>query len=246
MDIDTLKKFSPEIPLLIAKFASPKFRLFLETLGFTNIRETEFGTRLELGNDVSATIFGTPQYINDSRLFWWSMMACECSMKPIASWPTKTSSASRKMGIDIGFYMFSGANFRYPMLYDYPGRRDARSGAAATAFLKLRSLVQRVEAHPRPRIAVPRCRTLHRARPQLALELNSPDRGVFIDPEIAVHELRSANLSSQPIYMAATDCWDSKLGFQLPGARSFSADTRRIHKGSFRAVGAADRGGTRG
>jgi hypothetical protein len=46
------------------------------------------------------------------------------------------------------------------------------------------------------------------------LWLNSEERGIFIDPEVAVRELRAAQLPCKPLYMAATDVWDSRTGFQ--------------------------------
>ena len=55
-------------------------------------------------------------------------------------------------GVDIGFYMFSGANW-YPMLYDYPEEIQLDLVRRRRQDL-LRSLVQRVKL-TRPRVAVP-------------------------------------------------------------------------------------------
>src|SRR5271165_4994987 len=62
MDVATLEKFPKNIPLLICRFGSLKFRHFLEGLGFTDIREISSGERVELGEGVAATIFGSVEY----------------------------------------------------------------------------------------------------------------------------------------------------------------------------------------
>src|SRR5207249_5192663 len=57
-----------------------------------------------------------------------------------------------QQGIDIGFYMFSGANW-YPMMYDYPEHIQLELVSRRRRSL-LRSMVQRVKL-TRPRVAVP-------------------------------------------------------------------------------------------
>jgi UDP-MurNAc hydroxylase len=216
MDIATLKHFRRDIPLLICKFATDKFHRYLRGLGFTNIRESNSGEPLDLGNDVTATIFGTVEYTNDSAILVehngtriFNETDCKLGYEDLER--------IGSLGIDIGFYMFSGANW-YPMLYDYPEdklidlvRRRRRS--------LLRSLVQRVRL-TKPRFAVPAAGPCTVLDPDL-LWLNEEDRGIFVDPEIAVRAISEANLSTKPLYMAATDVWDSDTGFQSKAPAAF-------------------------
>ena len=209
MDVATLKHFPRETPILVCRYPSPKFRDYLKSLGFTNIREFPSGESIDLGNGVSATIFNTVEYTNDSailiehdgvRLF--NETDCKLSYSDLQK--------IGNLGIDIGFYMFSGANW-YPMMYDYPAdtmreliRRRRKS--------LLHGFVQRVKL-TKPRIAVPAagpCTVLDSS----LLWMNQEDRGIFIDPVIAVNALREANLPTHPLYMAVSDGWDSQAGFQ--------------------------------
>lgn len=209
LDPVTLRHFRLDIPVLICRFATPKFRRFVEHLGFTNVREECSGERLDLGDGVSATIFGTAEYTNDSAILIEHqgvrlLNETDCKLG--------YSDLERigQQGVDIGFYMFSGANW-FPMLYDYPEetmlelvRRRRRS--------LLRSLVQRVKL-TKPKVAVPAAGPCTVLDPGM-LWLNSEERGIFIDPELAVREIRTANLPCEPLYMAATDVWDSRTGFE--------------------------------
>jgi UDP-MurNAc hydroxylase len=221
MDVAALKHFRADLPILICRFPGPKFRNSLQSLGFTNIRELASGERLDLGNDVSVTIFGTAEYTNDSailiehngvRLF----NETDCKL----AYPDLQKLGH--LGIDIGFFMFSGANW-YPMMYDYPAD-SMRDLVCRRRKSLLDSLRQRVKL-TRPRFAVPAagpCTVLH---PDL-LWLNEEDRGIFIDPVLAVNALRSANLRSEPLYMAATDVWDSQTGFEPRAPQSFREPRR--------------------
>jgi hypothetical protein len=53
------------------------------------------------------------------------------------------------------------------------------------------------------------------------LWLNSEGRGIFIDPLAAVAALQAAQLPSEALYMAATDVWDSRSGFEPRAPASF-------------------------
>jgi UDP-MurNAc hydroxylase len=216
MDVATLRHFPREIPLLICRFATPKFRLYLQQLGFTNIREILSGETLDLGDGVSATIFGTAEYTNDSAILVehegvrvFNETDCKLGYQDLQR--------IGQQGIDIGFYMFSGANW-YPMLYDYPEDVMLELVSRRRRSL-LRSLVQRVKL-TKPRVAVPAAGPCTILDPDL-LWLNSEQRGIFIDPELAVRELRQANLPSVPLYMASTDVWDSVSGFHPQAPASF-------------------------
>jgi UDP-MurNAc hydroxylase len=216
MDVATLRHFSQNIPLLICRFSTPKFRSYLQQLGFSNIREVSSGESVDLGDGINATIFGTAEYTNDSAILVehdgvrvFNETDCKLGYQDLQMIGQK--------GIDIGFYMFSGANW-YPMTYDYPDdlmldlvRRRRRS--------LLRSLVQRVKL-TKPRVAVPAAGPCTVLDSEL-LWLNTEERGIFIDPELAVKELSRANISSEPLYMASTDVWDSASGFQPQAPASF-------------------------
>src|SRR5260370_22622880 len=53
------------------------------------------------------------------------------------------------------------------------------------------------------------------------LWLNSPERGIFIDPLEAVAALRAASVAAEAVCLAATDVWDSSTGMERRGPGSF-------------------------
>lgn len=204
-----LSRFPRTVPILICRFATTKFRNCIRSLGFENIREVESGQPLKLENDVSVTIFQTVEYTNDSAILiehdgvrMFNETDCKLAFSDLQRLGA--------LGIDIGFYMFSGANW-YPMMYGYPDDQMRLLSQRRRASL-LRSLLERVRV-TKPRVAVPAagpCTVLH---PDM-LWLNSEDRGIFIDPALAVDALQRTHLATQPLYMLATDVWDSASGFQ--------------------------------
>ena len=216
LDAETLRHFPPDIPVLICKFATPKFRRYLEALGLTNIVEVPSGQRLDLGGGLAVTVFRTAEYTNDSALLVEGdgctlFNETDCKL----SFPDYERLAWQE--IDIGFYMFSGANW-YPIMYDYPEDAQLELVRRRRGAL-LRSFVQRVKV-TRPRIAVPAagpCTVLDPDR----LWLNSPERGIFIDPAEAVAALEAAKVPSRPLYLAATDVWDSRTGVELRAPAPF-------------------------
>ena len=128
------------MPILICRFATAKFHHHLRRLGFANIRELTSGEPVHLGDGLEVTIL---RYRPNTP------------MTPPCSWPgdghtvfneTDCKLAYKDMrrlsdrNIDIGFYMFSGANW-YPMLYDGPPevkleqtrRRRGRSCAGSSS-----------------------------------------------------------------------------------------------------------------
>lgn len=215
-DIATLKRFPKHTPMLICRFGSPKFRQFLEALGFTKIREVTSGEQVELGEGAAATIFGSVEYINDSaiviehdgvRLF--NETDCKlgyADLERVAG-----------LGVDIGFFMFSGANW-FPMMYNYPNETMLELVRRRRQSL-LRSLVERVKL-TKPRFAVPAAGPCTALAPEM-LWLNDESRGIFVDPESAIRELRQSSLPTEPLYMAATDVWDSETGFEPHAPASF-------------------------
>jgi UDP-MurNAc hydroxylase len=216
LDVATLKYFPRDIPILICRFSTNKFHRYLSRLGFTNIREVKSGVTFNLESGVQATIFGTVEYTNDSAILVehdgvraFNETDCKLSYEDL--------NRIGKLGIDIGFYMFSGANW-YPMMYDFPDDTKTQLVRRRRRSL-LRSLIQRVRL-TKPRIAVPAAGPCTVLDPSL-LWLNEEARGIFIDPIVAVQELQAANLESQPLYMAATDIWDSKSGFSPRSPQSF-------------------------
>ena len=216
MDAATLRHFPCDTPLLICKFVTPKFHQYLQGLGFTNIQENVSGEKLDLGNGVSATIFGTAEYTNDSAI-----LVEHEGIRVFNETDCKLAYGDLKrigeMGIDIGFYMFSGANW-YPMLYDYA--EDIKLDLIQRRRKALlRSLVQRVKL-TKPRYAVPAagpCTVLHSD----LFYLNSEEKGIFIDPLLAVQAMTDAKLPSEGLYMASTDVWDSVKGFESHAPASF-------------------------
>ena len=53
------------------------------------------------------------------------------------------------------------------------------------------------------------------------LWLNSPEQGIFIDPDEAVAAIREAKLGSVGVNMAATDVWNSRTGFARRAPETF-------------------------
>lgn len=233
-DVNTLKHFRRDIPFLICRFSTGKFHEYLRKLGFTNIRQVASGESLNLGNDVTATVFGTVEYTNDSAI-----LVEHAGVRIFNETDCKLGYDDLRkigaLGIDIGFYMFSGANW-YPMLYDYPEEKMLEAVRRRRRSL-LRSLVQRVRL-TKPKCAVPAAGPCTVLDPSL-LWLNQEDRGIFVDPELAVRELRDADLQTEPLYMAATDVWDSSSGFRPQAPAVFRAPRQEyIRAASERMAGA--------
>src|SRR5581483_6727580 len=149
LDPDTLRHFSRDTPVLICRFTTPKFRNYLQSLGLCNIREVPPGSSVSLGEGVRLTIFGTAEYTNDSALLVEGE-DCKVFNETDCKLSYPDLERVRDLGIDIGFYMFSGANW-YPMLYDYPDEVE-RDLVRRRRRALLRSLVQRVKI-TRPRFA---------------------------------------------------------------------------------------------
>jgi UDP-MurNAc hydroxylase len=231
VDPATLRHFSPQIPVLICRFATAKFRRYIEGLGFQNIWEIPPGQRVALSDEVAVTVLGSAEYTNDAALLVEGdgctlLNETDCKL----SYPDLERLGQQE--IDVGFYMFSGANW-YPMMYDYPDevKKDLVSRRRRAL---LRSLVQRVKV-TKPRVVVPAAGPCTVLDPDL-LWLNSEDRGIFIDPEEAVAALRAAQLAAEPLCMAATDAWDSHSGiargapaaFRMPRQEYIRAASERM------------------
>jgi UDP-MurNAc hydroxylase len=209
VDPATLRHFSRQMPVLICKFVTAKFRRYVEGLGFHNIWEIPSGQGVELGNEVTATILGSAEYTNDAALL---VEGDGCKLLNETDCKLSYPELERlgQQGIDIGFYMFSGANW-YPMMYDYPDEVQ-RALVSRRRRSLLRSLVQRVKV-TKPRVVVPAAGPCTILDPDL-LWLNSQDRGIFIDPEEALAALNAAQFPAEPLHMAATDAWDSRSGIE--------------------------------
>jgi UDP-MurNAc hydroxylase len=216
LDPDTLRHFRKDTPVLICKFPTPKFRHHLEGLGLTSIRELPSGETVTLGDDVKVTIFGTAEYTNDAAIFVegeghtvFNETDCKLGYADLQR--------IGKRGVDIGFYMFSGANW-FPMMYDYPDDVK-RAHTHRRRQSLLRSLLKRVQLTG-PKVAVPAAGPCTVLAPDL-LWLNTEERGIFIDPEQAVKVMDAAKAAAQPLYMAATDTWDSASGFEARAPAAF-------------------------
>lgn len=220
VDADSLSVFPRAIPILICRFQNQRFRRHLERMGFTNISERPSGEALDLGDSLRITIFGSAEYTNDSALLiegegavFFNETDCKLEFKDLATIAARN--------VDIGFFMFSGANW-YPIMYDYPDEVMVRLVSRRRAQL-LRGFVNRVKL-VRPRFAVPSAGPCSVLDPEL-LWLNSRERGIFIDPQEAVAAVQNARLASEPLYMAATDMWSTETGHQ-----SNSADLKRVDR----------------
>jgi UDP-MurNAc hydroxylase len=215
LDVRTLRQFRKDIPVLLCKFATTKLRVFVEKQGFTDIRESASGEELDLGDGLKATVLTTAEYTNDSALLV-EHEGCRLLNETDCKLGYKDLERIGQTGIDIGFYMFSGANW-YPMLYNYP-EDVQRDLVRRRRKALLRSLVQRVQL-TKPKIAVPAAGPCTVLDPEM-LWLNTEERGIFVDPEQAIQTLREAKLASSALYMAAGDVWDSRTGFE-PRAPEF-------------------------
>lgn len=209
VDPETLRRFSPDIPVLVCKFPTPRFRRYLESLGLRNIREIPSGQEMKLTDELAVTIYGTAEYTNDAALL---VEGDGCRLLNETDCKLSYIDLERigQKGIDIGFYMFSGANW-YPMMYDYAPHIQKDLVQKRRRSL-LRSFVQRVKL-TRPRVAVPAAGPCTVLDPELVW-LNSDDRGIFIDPAEAIAVLKNANLGVEPLCMAATDIWDNCSGME--------------------------------
>lgn len=209
VDPETIRHMSPDVPVLICKFPSDRFKRYLQSLGLRNIQECPPGEERDLGDGLKVTILGTAEYTNDSAIFveaegcrLFNETDCKPSFQDLEKVAAK--------GIDIGLYMFSGANW-FPMLYDYDDQRMLELIKRRRAGL-LKGLVQRVRS-TRPRIAVPGAGPCTVLDPAL-MHLNSEERGIFIDPRLALEALTRAELPAEGLYLAASDVWDSRTGYE--------------------------------
>jgi len=171
---------------------------------------------MKLASGVSVTIFGTAEYTNDAALL---VEGDGCRLLNETDCKLGYSDLQRigQSGIDIGFYMFSGANW-YPMMYDY--HEDVQRDLVRRRRQSLlRSFVQRIKL-TRPRVVVPAAGPCTVLDPEL-LWLNSDDCGIFIDPEEAIAVLETANLGVEPLYMKATDVWNSCSGVERHAPEAF-------------------------
>ena len=230
MDPATLKTLRRDLPVLICRFPNDRFRKLLRRIGLTNIREIDPGVATDLGDGLTVTIFSSAEYTNDSAILIeaegrsvFNETDCKLSYEDYLRLTGK---------IDLGFFMFSGANW-YPIKYDYPEETMLKLVQRRRSSL-IGSFVRRVRA-TRPRFAVPAAGPCTVLEPDL-LELNTPERGIFIDPKAAVTALHDAG-AGQGVVMAASDRWDSTKGFEQLAPASFRGErdayvkdaARRMH-----------------
>jgi UDP-MurNAc hydroxylase len=216
LDPATLKHFPKDVPVLICRFPTRKFRHHLEEIGLTNIQELASGEPRNLGDGLEVTIFGSAEYTNDAAILVTAEGHCvfnetDCKLG------YRELEMLRDRNIDIGFFMFSGANW-YPMLYENPA--DAKlEQVRRRRRLLLKGFVERVRL-TRPRIAVPSAGPCTILDPDLRW-LNSKELGIFIDPEDAVTAIKASGLPTEGVNMAATDVWDSTRGIERHAPPAF-------------------------
>lgn len=208
-DPETLRTLPPDVKVLICKFPSNRFKTWLSSIGLTNVVEIPPGVEQDFGDGFKVTIIGTAEYTNDSAIVVEGdgcRVFNETDCKP--SFQDLEREAAK--GIDLGFYMFSGANW-YPILYDYDdATMDELVKRRRAALLK--SLVQRVRS-TKPKVVVPGagpCTVLEPSR----LELNGERKGIFVDPLLALAAIHRAELPAHALYMYASDTWDSVKGYE--------------------------------
>ena len=100
-DPATLKSLPPDVPVLICRFPSDRFKRHLGNLGLRDIREVPSGEELDLGGGLKITIFGTAEYTNDAAVLIEGdgcRLFNETDCKP--SFQDLEKAAAR--GIDIG------------------------------------------------------------------------------------------------------------------------------------------------
>src|SRR4029079_7271250 len=130
---------------------SARFKTYLQSLGLTNVQEVPPGVEQDFGDGFKVTIIGTAEYTNDSAIVVEGdgcRVFNETDCKP--SFQDLEREAAK--GIDLGFYMFSGANW-YPIQYDYDDATMLELVKRRRASL-LKSFVQRVRS-TKPKIVVP-------------------------------------------------------------------------------------------
>ena len=151
-DPETLRHFDPDIPVLICRFPTPRVpQITCARSVFATSSSGTRATRSSWTPTWQVTIYGTAEYTNDSAIV---VRADGCTVFNETDCKLSYADLQRlgDEGIDIGFYMFSGANW-YPMLYDYPSdvRRDLVQRRRRSL---LSGLVQRVKL-TRPKLIVP-------------------------------------------------------------------------------------------
>jgi len=210
VDAHTLRRFRPEIPVYICRFGTPRFRRYLESLGLRNIHEIASGHEHALSPDLKLTPYGSAEYTDDAAVLVeaegvrvFNETDCKLNFEDLK--------AIGERGVDLGFYMFSGANW-FPMLYGYPAEQMNPLVERRRASL-LKSLVARVKL-TKPRFAVPSAGPCTILEPEYAF-LNEPEHGIFIDPLLGAAALERASLPARPTVMTATDAWTPERGLEI-------------------------------
>ena len=235
LDPESLRHFSADIPVLICKFATPKFRRYLDSLGLKKILEIPAGEKFDLGDGASATVLATAEYTNDAAL----LVEGE-GFRVLNETDCKLGYADLQRigqkGIDIGFYMFSGANW-YPMMYDYPDQVQVELVRRRRQSL-LRSLVQRVKL-TRPRVVVPAAGPCTVLDPE-QLWLNSEDRGIFIDPRGGSRGIEGGWSPNGTCLYGSNRCLGQPFRDRKACAGGVSPAPSRLHLRGIRKDGAGD------
>jgi L-ascorbate metabolism protein UlaG (beta-lactamase superfamily) len=213
---ETLAALPPDVPVVVCRFSSDRFRRHLERLGLRRVHEVDPGRPLDLGDGLTVTVLATAEYTNDAALLVEGD-GCRLLNETDCKLSLADLEAIAAGGLDVGFFMFSGANW-FPTAYEYDPATMAALVARRRAAL-LRSFVERVR-RTRPRVAVPSAGPCTALAPEL-LHLNSAERGIFIDPREAVAALERAALPSIPLLMAAGDTWDQRRGYERRSPDAF-------------------------
>lgn len=219
LDAESLRHLDRDTPVLICSFPTKKYRDHLQSLGLRRVIEMPPGEKQQLTPDFAVTIYGTAEYTNDAAILV-EAEGCRIFNETDCKLGYEDLVRIGQQGVDLGFFMFSGANW-YPMLYDYPEAEMAAHVQQRRRAL-LRGFAQRT-ALTRAKLAVPAAGPCTVLDPDL-FWLNSERLGIFIDPRVAVDYLAQVKTPAQGLHMAATDVWTSDAGFQRRAPDAFHGD----------------------
>ncbi len=199
---ETLKEFSKDLPIYICKFPTDRFYNAIIKLGFKNVNELKSWNPEKLDEDLEITsIKNTDLMFEDSALLIKSnegTVFCQTDCKMSYESMKRVSVAKP----DIGFFMYSGANW-YPGAYRYPKeKKDAISKKRKAN--KINGFVNYVNV-TKPKYAI-----AYAGGPlfphKSQLELNDPETGIFGCPDEAKKAWDvSGNSGSEIVIMAADD-----------------------------------------
>jgi len=199
---ETLREFSKDLPIYICKFPTDRFYNAIIKLGFKNVNELKSWSPKKLDEDLEITsIKNSDLMFEDSALLIKSnegTVFCQTDCKMNYESMKRVSVAKP----DIGFFMYSGANW-YPGAYRYPKEKKDTISKKRKAN-KINGFVNYVNV-TKPKYAI-----AYAGGPlfphKSQLELNDPETGIFGCPDEAKKAWDiNGNSDSEIVIMAADD-----------------------------------------